>query len=112
MRPPPRGILMEIVAVLDASVPVLLEPTALTAEPVMGLMVTVMTDPKGRFAQFTTTGIGLDCCAEMTASGVDKTPVGDTETGTPPTLETVNCGNWPADGMMMVWNPEVNCPPI
>ena len=84
---------MEIVAVLDASVPVLLEPTALTAEPVMGLIVTVMAVPKGKFEQFTTTGIGLDCCAEMTASGVDKTPVGDAETGTPPTLVTVNCGN-------------------
>ena len=105
MRPPPRGMLIEIVAMLDASVPVLLEPTALTAEPVMGLMVTVMADPKGRFAQFTTTGIGLVCCAEMTASGVDKTPVGDAETGTPPTLVTINCGNWPDVGIMM------NCEP-
>ncbi len=47
----------------------------------MGLMLTVMAVPNGRFAQFTTTGIGLVCCAEMTASGVDKTPVGDAETG-------------------------------
>jgi len=92
---------MEIVAVLEASVPVLLEPTALTAEPVMGLMVTVMAVPKGRFEQFTTTGIGLVCCAEMTASGVDKTPVGDEETGTPPTLVTVSCGNWPAVGIII-----------
>lgn len=93
MRPPPRGMLIEIVALLDASVPVLLAPTALTGEPVMGLMLTVMAVPNGRFEQFTTTGIGLVCCAEMTASGVDKTPVGDAETGNPPMLVTVNCGS-------------------
>src|ERR1035438_7577427 len=93
MRPPPRGTLIEIVALLDASVPVLLWPTALTEEPVMGLIVTVMAVPRGRFTQFTTTGIGLDCCAEMTASGVDNWPVSDAETGTPPTLVTFNCGN-------------------
>ena len=46
----------------------------------------------GRFAQITTMGMGLFCCAEMTASGVESTPVGDEETGTPATLVTVNCG--------------------
>ena len=55
----------------------------------------------GRFAQLTTMGMGLFCCAERTASGVDNTPVGDAETGTPPTLVTVNCGNWPDVGIMM-----------
>jgi hypothetical protein len=103
-------MVIEIVAVLDASVPVLLLPTALTEEPVIGLIVTVMAVPRGKFEQFTTTGIGLDCCAETTASGVDNTPVGDAETGTPPTLVTVSCANWPADGIIIGWKPEVNWP--
>lgn len=93
MRPPPRGMTIEIVAVLDDIVPVLLRPVALTGEPFAGFTLTVICVLSGMFEQFTTMGMGLFCCAERTASGVDKMPVGDAETGTPPTLVTVNCGN-------------------
>jgi hypothetical protein len=62
------------------------------------------------FAQLTTMGIGLFCCAESTASDVDNTPVGDAETATPPTVVTVNCAPCPAVGMMMGWNPVVKTP--
>lgn len=81
------------VAVLLETVPVLLNPTALTGEPFMGFTLTVMAVFNGRFEQRTTMGMGFACCAERTASGVDNAPVGDAETGTPPTLVTVNCGN-------------------
>ena len=87
-------------------------PVALTAAPFAGLTLTVICVFNGRFAQLTTTGMGLFCCAERTASGVDNAPVGDAETGTPPTLVTVNCGNWPADGIMMGWKPVVKTPLI
>ena len=43
-------------------------------------------------------GMGLFCCAERTASGVYRTPVGEGETGTPPTLVTVNCAPCPERG--------------
>lgn len=105
MMPPPRGMLMEIVAVLDASVPVLLSPVALTVAPFAGLTLTVICVFNGMFEQCTTMGMGLFCCAERTASGVDSWPVGDAETGTPPTLVTVNCAPCPAVGMMMGWKP-------
>jgi len=49
------------VAVLDANVPVLLKPDALTDEPFTGLTVTVIGVFNGRFAQPTTMDIGLDC---------------------------------------------------
>ena len=93
MRPPPRGMLSETVAVLEASVPVLLNPVALTAGAFAGFTLTVICVFSGRFEQRTTMEIGLFCCAERTASGVDNAPVGDAETGTPPTLVMVNCGN-------------------
>jgi len=51
----------DTVAMLDASVPVLLYPTALTVEPFAGLTVTVIGVFKGMLAQLTTTGIGLAC---------------------------------------------------
>src|SRR5690349_8155924 len=112
MRPPPRGMVIETVAVLDAVVPVLFEPVALTAGPLTGLTLTVICVFRGRFEQCTTMGIGLLCCAESMASGVERTPLGEAETGTPPTLVTVNCGNWPAVGIMMGWKPELNWPLI
>src|SRR6266567_5268385 len=105
MRPPPRGILTKIVAVLDDNVPVLLSPVALTAAPFAGFTLTVICVFSGTFEQRTTMVIGLFCCAESTASGVDNAPVGDGETGTPPMLVTVNCAPCPAVGMMM------NCDP-
>jgi hypothetical protein len=92
------------VAVLQANVPVLW-PTALTGEPFIGFTLTVIGVPKGRFEHCTTMGIGLACWADSTASGVDSTPVGEAETGTPATLMTVICGNWPVAGMM------TNCEP-
>ena len=98
MRPPPRGMLIETVAVLEASVPELLSPVALTAGPFAGFTETVICVFKGMFEHRTRTGMGLFCCAESTASGVDNAPVGEAETGTPPTLVTTNCGNWPGDG--------------
>lgn len=91
--PPPRGMFIKTVAVLDESVPLLFSPTALTAAPLAGFTLTVICEFSGMFAQLTTMGIGLFCCAESTASGVESVPVGDAETGTPPTLVTVNCGN-------------------
>ena len=100
MIPPPRGMVSEIVAVLDASVPVLLSPVALTADPFAGFTLTVIWVFNGMFEQCTTMGTGLFCCAERTASGVDNAPVGDAETGTPPTLVTFNSGNCPGDGIM------------
>ena len=66
---------------------------ALTGEPLAGVMLTVMSEFNGRFAQLTTTGMGLFCCADRTASGVTIWPDGDAETVTPPTLMMVNCGN-------------------
>ena len=90
MRPPPRGMTRETVAVLAASVPVSLAAVALTAALLAGLTLTVMSVCNGRLAQLTTMGMGLFCCAESTASGVGNAPVGDAETGTPPTLVTVN----------------------
>src|SRR6185437_3168804 len=110
MRPPPRGMTIEIVAALADSVPVLLTPVALIAAPFTGFTLTVICEFKGTFAQFTMMGMGLFCCAERTASGVDNTPVGEAETGTPPTLVTVNCGNWPADGIITNCEPCVKTP--
>jgi len=90
MMPPPRGMFIKIVAVLDANVPELFRPVALTAAPLAGLTCTVICVSSGMFEQCTTMGIGLFCCAERTASGVDNTPLGDAATGTPPTLAIVN----------------------
>ena len=70
--PPPRGMTMETVAVLDDNVPVLLSPVALTAAPLAGFTLTVICVFNGMLVQCTTTGIGLFCCAERTASGVDN----------------------------------------
>ena len=92
---------METVAVLDDNVPVLLSPVALTAAPFAGFTLTVIWVFSGMLEQCTTIGMGLFCCAERTASGVENWPVGDAETGTPPTLVTVNCAVWPFVGMMM-----------
>ena len=89
MRPPPRGMFSNTVAVLDAGVPTLFNPVALTAAPFAGFTVTVMVVCNGRFAHCTTTGIGLFCCAESNASGVDNWPLGEAETGTPPMLCTL-----------------------
>ena len=100
MIPPPRGMLIKTVAVLDVSVPVLL-PVALTTEPFAGLTLTVICVFNGMFEQCTTMETGLFCCAERTASGVASCPLGDAETGTPPTLVTVNCAPCPAVGMMI-----------
>lgn len=61
MSPPPRGMFNNTVAVLDANVPVLLKPDALTDEPFTGLTVTVIGVFNGRFDQPTTMDIGLDC---------------------------------------------------
>src|SRR5687767_4253475 len=95
MIPPPRGMLMFTVAVLEEAVPELLSAVALTAGPFAGFTVTVICEFNGTFEQRTRMGIGLFCCAERTASGVDSWPVGEAETGTPPTLVTVNCAPWP-----------------
>src|ERR1035437_982577 len=110
MRPPPRGMFIEIVAVLEDSVPVLLRPVALTAAPFTGLTLTVICVFNGMFEQCTTMGMGLFCCEERTVSGVDNTPVGDAETGTPPTLAIVNCAPCPGVGMMMNCEPWVKTP--
>lgn len=96
---------MFTVAVLAATVPTLFELRALTAAPVAGLTVTVIGVFNGRFAQLTTMATGLACCAASTASGVANPPVGAADTGTPPTLVTVNCAPCPAAGRMM------NCEP-
>ena len=101
MMPPPRGMVIEIVAVLDDSVPVLLRPVALTAGAFADFTLTVICVFNGMFEQCTTMEMGLFCCEERTASGVDNTPVGDAETGTPPTLVTVNCAPCPAVGMII-----------
>lgn len=101
MRPPPRGMFIETVAVLDDSVPVLLRPVALTVAPLTGFTLTVICVFSGMFEQCTTMGMGLFCCADRTASGIAICPVGDAETGIPPTLVIVNCAPWPAVGMMM-----------
>ena len=101
MMPPPRGMVIEIVAVLDDSVPMLLSPVALTGAPFAGFTLTVICVFNGMFTQCTAMGIGLFCCAERTASGVDNAPVGDAETGTPPTLVTVNWAPCPVVGMTM-----------
>ena len=74
------------VAVLDASVPVLLLPTALTGEPFAGFTVTVMSVFNGMFEQCTTMGIGLACWAAMIESGLASTPLGDKLTDMPATL--------------------------
>ena len=92
---------IETVAMLDASVPVLLSAVALTAGAFAGFTLTVIWVFSGRFEQCTTMGMGLFCCAERTASGVDNAPVGDADTGTPPTLVTVNCAPCPAVGTMI-----------
>ena len=38
----------------------------------------------------------------------NNTPVGEAETGTPPTLVTVNCAPCPAAGRIIGWKPLVN----
>ena len=91
MSPPPRGIFITTVAVLDESVPLLLSPVALTAAPFAGFTLTVICVFNGMFEQCTTMEIGLFCCEESTASGVASCPLGNAETGTPPTLVTFNC---------------------
>ena len=101
MMPPPRGMTMETVAVLDDNVPVLLSPVALTAAPFAGFTLTVICVFSGMFEHCTTMGIGLFCCAEITASGVASCPLGEAETATPPTLVTVSCAPCPEAGRIM-----------
>ena len=101
MMPPPRGMLIRTVAVLDERVPLLLSPVALTAALFAGFTLTVICVFRGMFEQCTTMGMGLFCCAESSASGVASCPLGEAETGTPPTLVTVNCAPCPAVGMMI-----------
>jgi len=84
--PPPRGMFREMVAVLEAKVPTVLFPMALTREPVAGLTVTVIGVFKGRFEQLITIGIGLACWPEMMASGVSNCPLGLGDTEMPPML--------------------------
>jgi hypothetical protein len=86
-------MVMATVAVLDDSVPVLFDPVAVTAAPLAGFTLTVICEFNGKLTQLTTMGMGLFCCADNRASGVARTPVGEAETATPPTLVTVNCGN-------------------
>src|SRR5256885_5537899 len=105
MSPPPRGMFIETVTVLDESVPVLLKPVALTAASLAGFTLTVICVFSGIFAQCTTMGMGLFCCAERTASGVVSVPVGDEDTGTPPTLVTANWDPCPVVGRMIGWKP-------
>jgi hypothetical protein len=71
------------VAVLDASAPALFKPVALTAAPFAGFTLTVICVVSGMFEQCTTMGMGLFCCAESTASGVDSWRLDTVETGTP-----------------------------
>ncbi len=92
---------MEIVAVLDDNVPVLLSPVALTVAPFAGFTLTVICVFGGRFEQCTMMGMGLSCCAERTASGVASWPEGDAETETPPTLVIINCALCPFVWMMI-----------
>ena len=101
MIPPPRGMVIKTVAVLDESVPELLSPVALTAAPFAGFTLTVICVFSGMFEQCTTTGMGLFCWAERMVSGVDNWPVGDAAIGTPPMLVTVKYDTWPGVGMMM-----------
>lgn len=101
MTPPPRGMFIKTVAVLDDNVPVLLSPVALIAAPFAGFTLTVICVFSGMFEQCTTTEMGLFCCAESTASGVASCPLGDAETGTPPTLVMVNCAPCPFVCMMI-----------
>jgi len=61
MRPPPRGMTTEMVAVLDASVPVLLYPTVLTGEPFIDVTLTVIGVFNGMFEHCTMMGTGLFC---------------------------------------------------
>ena len=103
MMPPPRGMLIRIVAVLDESVPLLLSPVALTVVAFAGFTLTVICVLSGTFEQCTTIDIGLLCCAESSVSGVASCPLGDTDTGTPPTLVTVNCVPCPFVGMIIGW---------
>ena len=65
----------EIVAVLDARVPTLFVPVALTDEPFAGSTVTVTGVFSGRFWQLTTTGIGFVSEPGMSVSGVMNCPV-------------------------------------
>ena len=101
MSPPPRGMFIRTVAVLDESVPLLLMPVALTAAPFAGFTLTVICVFSGMFEQCTTIEIGLFCCAESSASGVDNAPVGEAETATPPTLVTDRCVPCPGVGMII-----------
>jgi len=61
MIPPPRGMFTNTVAVLDASVPLLLSPVALTAAPFAGFKLTVICVLNGIFVQWTTMGMGFFC---------------------------------------------------
>jgi hypothetical protein len=70
-----------------------------------GVTVTVIAVFNGMFEHCTTTETGLDCNAEITASGVVMIPVGDADTGTPATLAIVNCVPEPAAGIT------TNCEP-
>ena len=101
MIPPPRGIFSKMVAVLDASVPVLLYPTALMDEPFAGFTVTVIGVFRGRFEHCTTIGIGFGCWPEMMASGVTKMPEGLAETATAPMLATDRLAIWLDSGTMI-----------
>jgi hypothetical protein len=62
------------------------------------------------FVQLTTTGTGLACCAEITASGMLRAPDGEAETATPAMLEILNCAPWPAAGTITGWNPWLKAP--
>ena len=101
MRPPPRGMTMEMVAVLDASVPVLFRPVALTAGPFAGFTVTVMGVFNGMFEQCTTIGIGFACCAGMMTAGLAGELDGLAGMEVPAMLAIDNCAPEPAAGMMI-----------
>lgn len=104
MSPPPRGIFNSTAAVLDVNEPVLY-PTALTGTPLIGFTLTVTVVSSGRLEHCTTIRIGFACWLEMTASGVESTPVGDKPTGIPAKLTMAKFGSCPIEGIVM------NCEP-
>jgi hypothetical protein len=90
-----------MVAVLDAWVPALFNPTAVTVAPTVGFTWTVMEVLSGMLEHWTTTGMGFVCWPGMMTAGFNKVPVEFAGTAIPAMLEIANCVCCAGAGMMI-----------
>src|SRR5260221_11407764 len=105
-------MLIDIMAVLEAKLPEVFCPTALTYGPLAGRTSTMMLELRGTFTQFTIIETGFDCWLEIRESGVTTEPVGFEDTDWPATLLMTNRGCWFVGKKIIPVNPRVVVPNV